>query len=212
LAAKAGRIIVAAGTNGAGKSSIVGPLIRVNGGSYYNPDEHTRELVKAGLPLQEANAQAWCIGYDALQHAVDRGVNFAFETTLGGDSITMELLRALAVGRRVVMLYVGLATVDLHIQRVAERVIRGGHGIPEDKIRQRFDSSRANLLKFIGTRAEIRVWDNSHQTADGSPAPCEIFRVQNRKLIIPRNGDVSKTAGWAQPLVAKALSLMRKQP
>lgn len=71
-------------------------------------------------------------------------------------------------------------------------------------IRERFDNSRTNLLKFIGTRAEIRVWDNLHQTADGPPAAEEaIFRVQNRRLIIPRSGAVSTTAGWAQPLVVR---------
>lgn len=207
MSAKTGRIIAAGGANGAGKSSIVGPLIRAAGGAYYNPDEYTRELVASKLPLQRANALAWQKGYDALQRAIDGNLNFAFETTLGGGSITSELLRALAVGRHVAILYVGLASPELHIQRVAERVARGGHDIPEDKIRERFDNSRANLLKFIGTRAEIRVWDNSRQTADGSPAPVEIFRVQNRKLLIP--GEASQTAGWAQPLVAKALSVIR---
>ena len=209
MSAKSGRIIAAAGTNGAGKSSIVGPLIRAAGGAYYNPDEYTRELVAIGVPLDQANALAWRKGYDGLQRAIDENLNFAFETTLGGSSITVELLRALAVGRRVTILYVGLASPELHIQRVAERVARGGHDIPEEKIRERFDSSRANLLRFIGTRAEIRAWDNSHQTADGSAAPVEIFRVQNRKVLIPKGRQVSQTAGWAQPLVAKALSVVK---
>jgi predicted ABC-type ATPase len=209
LSAKAGRIIAAAGTNGAGKSTIVGPLIRAAGGGYFNPDEHTRELAAIGVPLEQANALAWRKGYDALQRAIDESLNFAFETTLGGSSITVELLRALAVGRRVTILYVGLASPELHIQRVAERVARGGHDIPEEKIRERFDNSRANLLKFIGTRAEIRVWDNSRQTTDGSAAPVEVFRVQNRKVLIPKGSQVSQTAAWAQPLLAKAFSVAK---
>lgn len=209
MAAKTGRIIVAAGTNGAGKSSIVGPLIRAQGGDYYNPDEQTQGLVGIGLSLEQANARAWRLGYETLQRSIDQSLNFTFETTLGGASITMELLRALALGRRVLIFYVGVASVGLHIQRVAERVGRGGHDIPERKIRERYDNSRANLLKFIGTRAEIRVWDNSRQTADGSPAPSEVFRVRNRKVLIPHDGDPSATVAWAQPLVAKALSIAR---
>ncbi len=209
MAAKPGRIIAAAGTNGAGKSSIVGPLIRAAGGAYYNPDEYTQELAGCGIPLEHANALAWRKGYDALQRAIDQNLNFAFETTLGGSSITLELLRALAISRRVTILYIGLASPELHIQRVAERVAGGGHDIPSEKIRERFESSRAKLLKFIGTRAEIRVWDNSYQTADGSPAPVEIFRMHNRRLIIPKGRAVTKTASWAQPLVAKALSTVR---
>lgn len=207
MGAKAGRIVVAAGTNGAGKSTIVGPLIRASGGAYYNPDEQTQGLMGIGLSLEQANAQAWRLGYEALQRSIDQSLNFAFETTLGGTSITMELLRALALDRRVVIFYVGLASVDLHIKRVAERVGRGGHDIPELKIRERYDNSRANLLKFIGTRAEIRAWDNSQQSIDGSPAPCEVFRMKNRKVAIPQNGNPAATVSWAQPLVAKALSI-----
>ena len=154
-------------------------------------------------------ALAWSKGYDALQSAIDENFNFAFETTLGGSSITVELLRALAVGRRVTILYIGLESPELHIQRVAERVARAGHNIPQEKIRERFDSSRAKLLRFIGTRAQIRVCDNSHQTADRSAAPAELFRVQKRKALIPKGAEISQIAGWAQALVAKALSVVK---
>lgn len=209
MAAKAGHIIVAAGANGAGKSTIVGSLIRAANGVYYNPDEYTQQLVAAGLPLAQANALAWRQGYDCLRQAIDGNLNFAFETTLGGTRITMELLRALALGRRVTIFYVGLRSPELHIQRVAERVARGGHDISPEKVQERFDNSRANLLKFIGTRAEIRVWDNSYQTSDGSPAPQEIFRMQKGRLIVPRQRSAPEIAEWAQPLVAKALLLTR---
>lgn len=209
MPAKAGHILLAAGANGAGKSSIVGPLIRAAGAPYFNPDEYTRDLAAIGVPLRQANILAWRKGYEALQQAIDRNHNFAFETTLGGASITTELLRALALGRRVTILYVGLVSPELHIQRVAERVARGGHDIPQGKIRERYDNSRANLLKFIGTRAEIRAWDNSRQTADGKPAPVEVFRVHNRKLLIPKGQEIGQTIGWAQPLVAKAVEVRR---
>lgn len=207
MSGKAGRIIAAAGTNGAGKSSIVGPLIEAAGGAYFNPDLFARELISKGLPPAEANGLAWRTGYAALTAAVDGNSNFAFETTLGGTSILVELLRALALHRRVSIFYVGLSSPELHIQRVAERVARGGHDIPEQKIRERFDSSRSNLLKFMGTSAEIRVWDNSTQTDDSEPAPVEIFRCSNRRISIPQPFEPESVAQWAQPLLSKALGL-----
>lgn len=207
MSVKSGRIIAAAGTNGAGKSTIVGGLIARLGGAYFNPDTFARELIAAGCNAGDANAQAWMTGYKQLQQAIDGNSNFAFETTLGGSSIAMELLRALAIGRRVSIYYVGLTTPELHIQRVAERVARGGHDIPESKIRERFNSSRENLLRFIGTKAELRVWDNSTQTTDGSPAPEEIFRVQRGKILVPADRVLAKTVSWAQPLLQRALNL-----
>ena len=200
-------ILVAAGTNGAGKSSILQPLIEAKGGAYFNPDHYSKDLVKAGYARDEADAQAWQTGYDQLVYSIDNHQNFAFETTLGGSSITLELLRALALGRRVAIFYVGLENVELHIARVAQRVKRGGHSIPEAKIRERFDGSRANLLRFMGTKADLRIWDNSTQTPDGAPRPVEIFRADKGKIIIPKDLDITTTAKWAQPLVAKALEL-----
>src|SRR5690606_18626324 len=137
------------------------------GGDYYNPDERTRAYIKAGLDPDDANSRAWQDGFDALKRAIDANASFTFETTLGGKSIVVELFRALALGRRLTIYYVGLESVDLHIRRVAARVRCGGHDIPAAKIRERFAHSRDNLLGFIGTRASIRAWDNSDEDESG---------------------------------------------
>ncbi|HEX7342507.1 MAG TPA: hypothetical protein VF269_09575 [Rhodanobacteraceae bacterium] len=201
-------ILVAAGTNGAGKSSIIQPFIESQGGAYYNPDEFAGKLVVHGMPAAEANANAWARGHAQLCKAAETGTAFAFETTLGGHSIAFQLMRALAFERHVVILYVGLASPELHLQRIRERVARGGHDIPEDKVRQRYDASRRNLLAFIGTRASIRVWDNSTQTADSRPSRArEIFRIEQRMLRLPTDVDTEVMPTWARPLLAQALQL-----
>jgi predicted ABC-type ATPase len=118
-------------------------------------------------------------------------------------------MRALAYGRRVEILYVGLSTPELHLQPIRERVGRGGHDIPEDKVRQRYDASRRNLLSFIGTEATIRVWDNSTQTADGRPSHArEIFRVDHRTVTLPKDSNPDTLPAWARPLLAQALRLL----
>jgi predicted ABC-type ATPase len=202
-------ILVGAGTNSAGKSSIVQPFIESAGGAYFNPDQYAHALIERGMPPSEANAMAWTRGYDRLCSAVERGSAYAFETTLGGHSIAYQVMRALALGRRVVILYVGLASPELHLQRIRERVARGGHDIPEDKVRQRYDDSRKNLLSFIGTAATIRVWDNSTQTADGRPAFAqEVFRIENRILTLPDGTDPGQVPGWVRPMLAQAIKML----
>lgn len=202
---RVGRITVAAGTNGAGKSTIVAPFLRAAGGAYYNPDEYTKSLVAAGVGLERANAMAWSRGFDALRAAIDANADFTFETTLGGQSVTGELLRALALGREVVILYVGLESPELHVRRVAERVGRGGHDIPESKIRERYIASRENLLKFIGTRATIRAWDNSAQSEDGRPLARLVVDIRGRKIRYPGRSQLVNVPQWAKAIVAKAL-------
>lgn len=208
MAQRPATLLVAAGTNGAGKSSIVQPFIEARGGAYFNPDEYARALARGGIPLEQANGLAWTKGYEGLIDAVENNRAYAFETTLGGQSIAYQLMRALAFGRRVVILYVGLASAELHLQRIRERVARGGHDIPEPKVRERYEASRSNLLSFIGTDATIRVWDNSTQTADGRPGlATEIFRVRQRRLVLPQDADPRDTRVWARPLLAQALKL-----
>lgn len=205
---KSPTILVAAGANGAGKSSIVQPFIENNGGAYFNPDQFATTLIEHGMPVAEANATAWARGYEQLCTAVEDGSSYAFETTLGGRSIPFQLMHALAFDRQVVILYVGLTSPELHLQRIRERVARGGHDIPEDKVRQRYDNSRQNLLPFIGTQATIRAWDNSTQTADGKPSQAtEIFRIHQRTLEVPTNTDPKQIPGWARPLLAQAIKL-----
>jgi predicted ABC-type ATPase len=204
-----GRIFVAAGTNGAGKSSIAGEFITRAGGAYYNPDARTRVLVAAGLELAEANAQSWMEGYEALRHAIDRGENFTFETTLGGQSISRELHRAAAAGLEVCIWYVGLASPALHIQRVRARVARGGHDIPEAKIRARYARSLRNLIALLEDAAEVHLYDNSEETADGCPQARRVMRMKDRIIVAPPSLDelLRATPEWAKPVVVAALKV-----
>src|SRR6202041_2223126 len=90
------QIHVLAGVNGAGKSSIIGATIRDKGGEYYNPDEAARAIMAAnpGLGQTEANAAAGEQGRKLLERAIDQGLDFTFETTLGGNTMPGLLAEA----------------------------------------------------------------------------------------------------------------------
>ena len=128
-------IYVLAGTNGAGKSSIAGARFRESGAEYFNPDEAARRILAANPAAgpEEANAAAWQHGKRLLERAISERLTFAFETTLGGDTITALLEAARSAGIEVRIWYVGLDSVERHIARVRSRVARGGHDIPVEK-------------------------------------------------------------------------------
>lgn len=206
MARRRGRISVAAGTNGAGKSVIIGGFFGAGGGKYFNPDLLARKLVIAGLAPEEANATAWKTGFAGLRRAIARNEDFNFETTLGGRSITEELHGAIEKRLDVRIWYVGLESPELHIARVQARVKRGGHDIPIAKIRERYSKSLVNLVSFIGKAAEVHVYDNSRETKDGSPAARLILRMEKQKLVAPdRSTLLISTPDWAKPLAAAAL-------
>lgn len=212
MAKRRGRIIVAAGTNGAGKSAIVGEFLAARGGAYFNPDLFARKLVESGVSAEQANSQAWNLGFGALQRAIAANEDFSFETTLGGNSVVRELHRAVEAGLGVYIWYVGLASPELHIARVRARVARGGHAIPAAKIRERYPKSLANLVGLIGKATEIHVFDNSVESTSGLPVAQLVFRMRGARIVEPDiQSLVSQTPNWAKPIVAAALRVNTKR-
>ncbi|HET6762612.1 MAG TPA: AAA family ATPase [Longimicrobiaceae bacterium] len=205
-------IVVLAGTNGAGKSSVAGAAVRANGGDYFNPDEATGLLLRAnaGLSLDEANSRAWTIGRDQLVAAIAARRDYTFETTLGANTYTRLLAQASDNGLAVRMWYVALESPDLHIQRVRARVAAGGHDIPEEKIRQRYVSSIQNLIRLLPKLTELHLYDNS---AEGNPRegipprPLLILSVLDGR--ITHLLDLSLIPTWAKPVVMAALRSFR---
>ena len=210
MARRPGRILVAAGTNGAGKSTIVGEFLAAKGGAYFNPDLVARELIQKGVPTEQANASAWKLGFNALQRAINNNEDFSFETTLGGNTIARELHQAIKAGLEIYIWYVGLASPELHIARVRARVGRGGHEIPEAKIRERYPKSLTNLVSFIGAAAEVHLFDNSAESADGLPQTMRVFRMRGKRIIEPDVETLmTQTPNWAKPVVAAAIKVHR---
>jgi predicted ABC-type ATPase len=91
-------LYVLAGVNGAGKSSIGGATFRAFGADYYDPDEAARALIAArpDLTQAEANSAAWHEGVKLLKQAIAARKDFAFETTLGANTIPRLLAEAAA--------------------------------------------------------------------------------------------------------------------
>jgi predicted ABC-type ATPase len=206
------RINVLAGVNGAGKSSIGGAAVRASGANYYNPDEIARELMIArpGLTLAEANAAAWQTGRALLERAIQERLDFAFETTLGGNTFPRLLGEAAKNGLEILVWYVGLASPEMNLERVAARVRQGGHPIPEETIRRRYERSRLNLIRLLPSLTALWVYDNSvhaEPEAGGLPAPRLVLHLETGHIRGPE--DLSQTPDWAKPIVAAALQLLR---
>jgi len=209
-ASRPSRIYVLAGVNGAGKSSIGGAAFRSFGADYYNPDQAARTLrsTHPGLSTAEANAEAWQQGRRLLERAMAERLDFALETTLGGNTIVRLLAEAAAKGVEIYIWYVGLNSPELHIARVQSRVRRGGHDIPERDIRRRYEHSRLNLIHLLPRLASLRLWDNSKDadpTAGKTPTPVLVLHLEQGKILNP--GDLAKAPDWAKPVVAAALRL-----
>ncbi|WP_225328905.1 MULTISPECIES: zeta toxin family protein [unclassified Mycobacterium] len=207
------QIHVLAGVNGAGKSSVVGATIRDKGGEYYNPDEAARQIMAAnpGLGQADADAAAWEQGRRLLQQAIDQGLDFTFETTLGGNTMPGLLAEAAKRGLEVRVFYVGLDSADTCIARVRQRVRAGGHDISDADIRRRYRHSLINLVKLLPALTALRVYDNSASadpTIGQAPKPALVLHMDRGRIVGP--SDLTNTPPWAKPVVAAALELAQR--
>jgi predicted ABC-type ATPase len=201
-------IWVVAGPNGGGKSSIIGEMIREAGADYFNPDELTEKLIdrNPSLGREAANAVAWQEGRKRLQEAIEKRQSFALETTLGGRTICRLLHAAADSGIMIKIWFIALDSADRHVARVRARVASGGHDIPEERIRARYDASRANLSLLLPKTTSVKVYDNSYDAVverGEAPRPKLLLdfasgRIKNRR-------DFRRTPDWAKPIVAAAL-------
>jgi predicted ABC-type ATPase len=210
---KRSQIYVLAGVNGAGKSSVGGAMFAKVGQEFFNPDVAAREarLEFPEIDQEEANAKAWQAGRQFLEAAIADRRDFAFETTLGGNTMTELLGRAADAGIDVHIWYVGLETVELHIERVRFRVVQGGHDIPELKIRQRYDRSRLNLLRLLPRLTELRLFDNTAERDEQAhqwPEPKLLLYWRRGRIL--SSYDLLQMPEWAKPILQTAMELSPK--
>jgi len=203
---------VLAGVNGAGKSSVGGAFLSQINLPWYNPDTFARALVtEQGFTQQAANSLAWQEGMRQLDDALANLAPFAFETTLGGTTVCQKI-RAACETHDVRIWYCGLSSPDEHIKRVRLRVLQGGHDIPKEKILERWERSRANLVGLLPYLAELGVFDNSAQVPHGAPVPDpkRILHVHEGALLYPDNVTaLASTPAWAQAIVEKAVQCLQ---
>lgn len=203
-------LYVLAGVNGAGKSSIGGHLLEREGLAWFNPDAFARELKAAtGCDQEAANAQAWQEGMCRLDEAIEKGLNYAFETTLGGKTVTAKILEATKT-HDVFIWFCGLSSPELHIARVEARVRAGGHPIPEAKIRERYPLAQLNLIRLMPHVTYIKVYDNSAEAAaDGTvPDPLLVLEMEDGRVVWPAADDLKalqRAPEWAKSIIEAAL-------
>ena len=155
------RCLIIAGPNGAGKTTFARAYLPNEGKitHLFNAD-----LIAAGLmPFapDEAAGEAGRLYLKQINDAFERGIPFAVETTLSGRGWLRYIRKWRKLGYEFNLIYLKPASVKVSIERVKLRVSQGGHNIPEDVIRRRFERSLANLATHQKAVDNWAVWDTS---------------------------------------------------
>lgn len=159
------RIIIIAGPNGAGKTTFANQILVGDRASFpfVNAD-----IIARGLNPDDPESEAFRAGrimLQRIQELVERGESLAFETTLSGRGFARAIPGWQRLGYRVELYFLSLPTADMAVGRVANRVTEGGHNIPTDVIRRRFEGGLTNFHEMYKELVNYWVlYDNSGDT------------------------------------------------
>lgn len=155
-------LYIISGCNGAGKTTASYTILPeiLNCKEFVNADE----IAKGLSPFQpeKVSLEAGRIMLERIEDLLRIKADFSFETTLSTRSYVNTVKRAKENGYDVTLLYFWLNSQELAIERVKERVREGGHNIPEQVIRRRYNKGIKNLINlFIPVVDNWMVIDNS---------------------------------------------------
>lgn len=132
-----GQLVVVGGPNGCGKTTFARFYAQTESLPYLGADDIAFEM--APLDPASVRVRAGREFSRRLSAALAAGDSLVIESTLAGASLARTVAAARAEGYRVTIILVFLDSVELCLHRIAERVAQGGHDVPEDDVRRRFE-------------------------------------------------------------------------
>ena len=153
------KYVVIAGVNGAGKSTLYQLYEEFKDMPRVNVDEIVREIGnwKNSMDVFAAGK----IAVKNISKYLEDGITFNQETTLCGNSIIRNIVKAKEKGYFIELHYVGVESAEIAKERVRYRVEHGGHGIPEEDIERRYVETFLQLNRIIKECDLVALYDNS---------------------------------------------------
>jgi predicted ABC-type ATPase len=155
-------VVVLAGPNGAGKTTSAPRLLK---GSLGVSEFVNTDVIAQGLSAFAPDAAVLAateVMMRRIRKLATQRVSFAFETTLASRSLAPWLRGLIADGYRFRLVFLWLPSADMAVQRVTCRVRMGGHDVPEETIRRRYDRCLRNFFRLYRLLAKTwRIYDNS---------------------------------------------------
>ena len=171
-------IIVFAGPNGSGKSTVTKMAKILQ--PYINADDIKRATDCTDLEAAQ-------LAEEMREYVLSVGKNFTFETVMSTLRNIDLLRRARERGYFIRCIYVLTSDVNINIHRVMRRFASGGHDVPAEKIRERYDRALKLIPELLGVCDICHIYDNTDM-------PFRIFKKRKEECFYWENEFWSKSA------------------
>ena len=186
-------LIVIAGPNGSGKTSITSKILKhewVEDSTYINPDNVANDKF-GDWNSKEAVLKAANYCSEWREKCLAKRESLIFETVMSADDKVNFILRAKEAGYFIRIFFISTSSPAINASRIADRVMQGGHDVPITKIISRYKKSIINCVKISSVVDRLYIYDNS---IDGEDAKIQ-FRLTNGVLV---KKYVEKLPKWAE--------------
>jgi predicted ABC-type ATPase len=176
------RVIVAAGANGVGKTTFALQFLAENNFEFLNADEIAKVL-SAGNPAGK-KISAGKIFFKKIKQTVEQEKSLLLESTLSGRYLQkyFEIWRENDYQIQIVFIFV--ESPEVSIARIAERVKKGGHFVPDEDVRRRFVRGRNNFWKIYKNLADnwTLIYNSEGNFQDAAFGEKDDFLITDKHL------------------------------
>lgn len=190
------KLIIIAGPNGSGKTTITEQLLSHEWGDeciYINPDNIARDKF-GDWNSEDAVLKAAKFATEQRYQLLDNGKSVVFETVLSSDEKLEYIKKAKEAGYFIRVFFVCTESPSINAARIVGRYMEGGHSVPIEKIVSRYGKSIVNCKRLAMLVDRLYVYDNS---IENQPARL-LFRIADGEIIkqyfqnIPRWAEILK--------------------
>jgi predicted ABC-type ATPase len=174
-------LIVIAGPNGSGKTSITKKILQhewIEACEYINPDDIAKDVF-GDWNNKDAVLKAAILSAKMREDFVNADKSLIFETVLSADDKVEFIKKAKAKGYFIRLFFVGTNSPTINASRIAKRVMEGGHDVPISKIISRYSKSIANCCICSTLVDRVYLYDNSVDFDE----PNLLFRISDGKIL-----------------------------
>jgi len=189
-------IIVIAGPNGSGKTSITQKFLHhewAEGTTYINPDQIAKDIF-GNWNSHEAVLKAANYCAELRERCLAEKKSFVFETVFSAQDKIDFLIRAKEAGFFIRIFFISTSNPTINAARIAKRVMEGGHDVPIPKILSRYQKSIQNCKIVSSFVDRLYVYDNSVDDVDARP----LFRLSEGNLVKQYTNDIPE---WADVIL-----------
>mgnify|MGYP000047329263 FL=1 len=164
-----------AGVNGAGRSTLFSIIAEdIKGTFRINTDEIVKKI--GNWKNESDQIKSAKIAIKLRNEYIEKGLSFNEETTLTGKTILKLIDKLKSKNYKLHLFYVGINSVDIAKERIRNRVLKGGHDIPDKIVEKRYNEFLENLSKVLNKFDNVTVYDNTKEYK-------MILKIINKKII-----------------------------